>query len=71
MKHPTEAQIDVAVLWLQSNEGEEYKDCEAVAAWLDHLVAERLLRGYARRHGITMATARKQLADSINGNKSP
>lgn len=63
MKHPTDAQIEVARMWLESNEGEgdEREACQVVAKWLTHGEHERMLRQEARKAGITVARLRRQL----------
>jgi hypothetical protein len=63
LKPPTDEQIEIARLWLESNEGEgeEHAACIAVANWLLHYAYERMLRQEARRAGITVGRLRRQL----------
>lgn len=65
VKMPPQDQIDIAVLWLQSNEGVdgECEACQAVAAWVDHLAREAFLRKAAREGGVTVARLRRKLAE--------
>ena len=60
---PTE-QIDIAIMWLESNEGKgvEGEACKAVAAWLEHMNREAWIRHEARARGITPTRFRKALA---------
>lgn len=53
MRMPTQEQINVAIMWLQSNEGEdgELSDCNAVAQWLQHQAHNAMLREEARAGG--------------------
>lgn len=64
MKIPPTEQIDIAVMWLEGNEGEgdELAACKAVAAWLDHMNHEAWIRHEARARGVTTARLRKALA---------
>jgi hypothetical protein len=63
-KRPTDQQFETAIMWLQSNEGdnEEATACCAVADWIEHLRTEDLLRQGARQAGVTVARFRKRLA---------
>jgi len=65
MRMPPQEQIDVARMWLESNEGDanESAACKAVAAWIDHMAREAFLRQAAREGGITVATLRRRLAE--------
>ena len=63
MKRPTNEQIETAIAWLDSNEGEgaEREACVAVAAWIDHLAKEAFIREMARAGGVTPAQLRRKI----------
>lgn len=63
VKMPTTEQIDIALMWLESNEGEgtEGEACKAVAAWIDHMNREAWIRHEARARGVTIARFRAVL----------
>lgn len=64
MKMPTTEQLDTAIAWLRSNEGEEGGEkerCAAVADWIEHEEREREIRAAARKAGVTPATFRRRL----------
>lgn len=65
MSRPTDEQFDIAVLWLENNEGEgaEGEACRAVAAWLQKELADRQIRYTARKVGVTTAQLRKKLSE--------
>jgi hypothetical protein len=64
---PTQEQINIAVHWLQSNEGdvEEQAACEAVADWINALVFNAYLLKAAREAGVPVAKVRKKLLEKI------
>lgn len=66
MKMPTTEQMDIAVMWLESNEGEgeEGEACQAVAGWLEHQNKEAFLRREAKANGVPVAALRRKLAES-------
>lgn len=59
---PTE-QLDIAIMWLESNEGDgaEGEACKAVAAWIEHMNREAYIRHEARASGVTPARFRRAL----------
>lgn len=65
MKRPTTEQLDTAVAWLNSNEGDngEAERCKAVADWLEHQERETVLRNAAREGGISVKALRRKLAE--------
>lgn len=69
MKMPSTEAIDIAVEWLQANEGvgQEGDACKAVAAWLDHVNREAWIRHEARARGVPVARLRRKLAEERNG----
>ena len=73
MRKPTNEQFDVAIMWLQNNEGDgdEGEACKAVAEWLDHLMSEDWLRSQAREAGVTVATLRRKLAEQAKTRPTP
>lgn len=66
MKRPTDEQIAIASMWLESNEGEgeERAACVAVANWLQHQQREYWLRSEAKRHGISVPDLRRICAEA-------
>ena len=65
MKMPSGDDIDTAVLWLRSNDGDngEKERCERVAAWLDYMDSERYIKSAARTAGVPPAMIRRKLAE--------
>lgn len=64
MTRLTKEQIDIAIAWLNNNEGDgiEGPSCRAVADWLDTFSRERELRAAAREGGLPVAVLRRKLA---------
>jgi hypothetical protein len=64
MKMPPQDQIDIAIAWLETNEGEgaERTACEAVAEWLAAVSFEDHLRRSARNAGVPVAALRRKMA---------
>jgi hypothetical protein len=62
-KFPSQSQIDTAIMWLESNEGEgdERGACEAVALWLGQEYMNRYLRSEARKAGVPVTDVRERL----------
>lgn len=65
MKRPTTEQLDTALAWLRSNEGDngEAERCQAVADWLEHQEREAVLRRAAREGGVSVKALRSKLAE--------
>jgi rRNA-processing protein FCF1 len=65
MKRPTEQQINIAIGWLDANEGEgdEAQACKAVAEWINAIANDAMLREEARRAGVTVAALRRRLSN--------
>lgn len=63
MRMPKDTDIDLAILWLQHNEGDgdEAVACKAVAEWLDHMKLERMIKSTAKVAGTTPAAVRRRL----------
>lgn len=66
MKMPSTGELNTAIAWLRSNNGNEGESerCEAVAAWIEHEEFERLLRNTARAHGLPIAAVRRRIAQN-------
>lgn len=62
-RRPTDEQLSTAVLWLESNEGEdgEAEACKATAAWIKHLLSESVVQRVARRAGVPRGKAREAI----------
>ena len=62
---PTDTEINIAIMWLESNEGDngEAEACKAVAEWIAHEQRERVVAKIARRAGVTKARARRKLEE--------
>lgn len=62
-KRPTDEQFDIAVHWLENNEGEgaERDACLVVAAWIDHENRNRRIRTVAREAGVPVAALRRKI----------
>lgn len=63
MRPPPQEQIDVAILWLENNEGEEREACRAVARWIEREASEQRIRRIARNAGLPVARVRQKLAE--------
>lgn len=64
MKMPGSDAINIAILWLQNNEGiedSEAEKCKEVAGWLEHQECERYLRHVAKTGGVPMVKVRAML----------
>lgn len=63
MKKPPPEQFDIAIHWLENNEGDgsEGEACKAVAAWLDAQEDARQMRNLARSHGVPVKALREHL----------
>ena len=65
-RQPTDAQIEAAIEWLKcfdtASEIDNGNDIAAVVAWLDDLLAQRMIRSEARRAGVPTAKLRQKLA---------
>ena len=61
MKRPVQEDIDTAVMWLQSNNGEngEAEACSRVATWLDSYTRAADERSAAREVGCSVKYLRK------------
>jgi hypothetical protein len=68
-KPPTDAQIETAIEWLKAHdatdEPENGRDIEAVIAWLDDFIAQRMIRTEAKRAGVPTARLRERLGAQI------
>lgn len=67
MRLPSEEQLNVAISWLESNEGEEggeRESCLAVAEWLTDQLVRKTVRDAAREAGIPVAKVRQRLAEN-------
>ena len=72
-KMPSDAALDIAIMWLRDNEGDEGEAdaCKSVADWLDSEKDERWLRSQARAAGVPVARLRRKLREnSTEGNSS-
>jgi hypothetical protein len=69
LKPPTDAQIETAIEWLKAHdaidEPENGRDIEAVIAWLDDYILQRMIRAETKRAGVPIERLRKRLADQI------
>ncbi len=65
-KKPTQAQFEVAALWLENNEGEEAGDCKAVADWIKQLIDNDNIRLVAREGGVPVASLRRKIAEQTS-----
>jgi len=61
---PSEEDFDVAIGWLDINEGEdgEKEACRRVAAWISEYSENRRIRTIARENGIPVGALRRRLA---------
>ena len=64
MKLPTDEQFEIALLWLENNEGvgREMDACRAVASWIERGRYHEMLRQTARQAGGSVAALRRKLA---------
>ena len=64
MRMPPTEQLDIAIMWLESNEGGgiEGEACKAVAKWIEYMNHEAFVRHEARARGVTVARFRAVLA---------
>lgn len=65
---PTMEQIEIASMWLESNEGEgsERAACIAVAEWIKDHAYNAMLRDKARLAGISVVELRRLLRLPVN-----
>jgi hypothetical protein len=65
MKMPSTDDLNTALAWLRSNEGDnsEAERCGRVADWIEHEESERTIRNAARQAGVTVAIARRKFAE--------
>jgi hypothetical protein len=63
MKRPTTEQLNVAIAWLRSNEGDggESESCAVVAEWIEHLEQSAVLTAAARKGGVSVKALRERL----------
>jgi len=63
VKRPTPKQFDVAIGWLEVNEGDqgEAEACQTVARWIEHQQQEHLLKSSARSGGVSIKALRARL----------
>jgi len=63
MKRPSTAKFEVAIMWLENNEGEgfEREACREVAAWLDQLRSSEKIARIARKTKIPAKRVREYL----------
>lgn len=66
MRTPSNDSLLTAAEWLRANEAgdAEQAACEAVAVYLENLVAEKMIRHAARLAGVTTAAVRRKLAEN-------
>jgi hypothetical protein len=62
-RFPTDAEFEQAILWLESNEGDESAACRKVARYLEHIAQEHLIKTGARQAGVTTAVFRRRLIE--------
>ena len=62
---PTDEQFEIALLWLENNEGQgrEQDACRAVARWIDRWRQNEMLRTTARQAGVSVVALRRKLAE--------
>jgi hypothetical protein len=65
IRKPATEQLDTAIAWLRSNEGDEgeAERCAAVADWIEAVEADAHLRNAARNAGVSVAALRKRLRE--------
>lgn len=66
-KSAADAQIETAIEVLKAYDGElepdNQRDVDAVIAWLDDMLAQRMIRSRAREAGVPTAALRKRLSE--------
>jgi hypothetical protein len=71
-KSATDAQIETAIEVLKAYDGEleqdNQRDVDAVIAWLDDMLAQRMIRAKAREAGLPTAVVRKRVSE-LTGHK--
>jgi hypothetical protein len=67
MKRPSDGDMQTAILWLDSNEGDdgESDSCQRVAQWLAQIVDEAINRHIARKAGVPVKALRDRLAKAV------
>lgn len=62
---PNDATLNIALLWLENNEGDEHEKgaCLAVRDWIDALMQERVIRSAAKSAGVPVAALRQKIAE--------
>lgn len=60
---PTPEQFEIALLWLQSNEGTESPACLAVANWIESWRTDQMIKATAREGGVSVKELRRRLAE--------
>lgn len=66
MRRPTTEQLDTAIAWLRSNEGDEGEQerCSIVADWIEHLERNAEIEQIARKNGVSVRDLKKRLANT-------
>lgn len=69
MRMPPEESINIAVAWLEANEGidGESAACAAVARWLIEQCENRTMREIAKEAGVPAAALRKRINSNRRG----
>lgn len=69
IKPPTEEQFEIALLWLENNEGvgREQDACRAVANWMERWRSHRMLRDTARQAGVPIDVPAAQAGRKAHG----
>jgi putative alpha-1,2-mannosidase len=64
MKRPSDEQIEIALAWLDANEGDavESAACKAVSKWLEDMARAQIEREVARKEGIAVSALRRAAA---------
>ena len=64
MKLPDGADVEIALMWLESNEGDEEESgaCLRVAEWLKAYAQDSFERSAARRAGVPVKRLREKLS---------
>ncbi len=57
--------IQVAILWLESNEGEEAEDLQTVADWLKTELNHRAVKRAAKEQGVPVAFVRQAIERTL------
>lgn len=68
MKMPGTDDLNTAIAWLRSNEGDngEADRCAAVADWIEYEERERYLRLAARDAGVPVARLRRRIRETAD-----